>query len=529
VISADCWGADPFAMARTRRKLVQHRSESTTGSAAHDKLIKLLDDWQTKKIVVAGDFMLDRYVYGNADRLSPDAPVPVLAAQHTTQEPGGASNVCLDLVALQCKVVCLGLVGRDEDGKLLRQALRDAGCNVSGILSVADRPTTVKHNFVGLAQHRHPQKMFRVDAESTAPVDSKSIAWLIRQASRLLKGATVLCLEDYNKGMLNELLCQTLIKLAGRMRVPVLVDPAAIRDYSKYRGATCITPNRTEAAQAMGVDFDDMVKPASICKMADRLRAQLRLQAVVLTLDKQGLLLSRIRQKPKHVPTKARSVYDVTGAGDMVLAMLAAAMANGSGWDVAVELANIAAGLEVERFGPVPVGLDEVLLTLLAERHQDLGKCRVPAQLLVELAAHRKQDRRIVFTNGCFDILHTGHVALFRQARAYGDLLVVGINSDESIRRIKGEKRPVNHLNDRVMILGELESVGYVVVFDEDTPIKLIRAIRPDVLVKGAAYGRRGVVGADFVASYGGEVRLVKHVKGRSTTTLIQKIEQNSV
>ena len=492
--------------------------------ADSDRLIELLDRWQRHRIVVVGDFMLDRYLYGNAERLSPDAPVPVLAAQHSEQTPGGAANVCLDLLALGCRVSCLGLIGRDDTGRQLRDGLRSAGCSTLGLIATRERPTTVKHNFVGLAQHRHPQKMFRVDEESGEPVSAQLSARLIAAARRLLRGASVLCIEDYNKGVVTESICQALIQIAAAANVTVLVDPAAIGDYRKYRGAGCITPNRTEAALATGVDFDRTGDTQVVQAIAQKLLRTLSARAVVVTLDRHGLLLAQRRRPATIVPTRARSVYDVAGAGDMVLAMLAAALANGADWHAAVEMANIAAGLEVEKFGAQPVALDEVLLSVLREHHGEHGKVRQVDPLRRELNAYRNQGRRIVFTNGCFDILHAGHVAFLRQARACGDILVVGLNSDPSIRRLKGEGRPVNRVEDRVMVLSELESVDYIVVFDQDTPIKLIRAVRPDVLVKGAGYRRRDVVGGDLVESYGGRVHLVKPVKGRSTTNIVRKI-----
>ncbi len=485
-----------------------------------DELVRFLDGWQRRKIVVVGDFMLDRYLYGNAQRLSPDAPVPVLTAQNETEMPGGAANVCLDLLALRCKVSCVGAIGDDADGRLLRTMLRKRGCDVSGLITPTGQATTVKHNFVGLAQHRHPQKMFRVDHECDEPMSPAAGKRLVAAVKRQLKGAAALCLEDYNKGVLTEPVCGELIRAANRANVPVLVDPAAIDDYSKYRGATCITPNRTEAIRATSGagGGDDLT-------MARSLLRKLQLQAVVLTLDKEGALLARKGKSAMHLPTVARLVYDVTGAGDIVLAMLAAAIANGADWPSAVQLANFAAGLEVERFGVVPIDLDEILLAVLEQRRATLGKLRTVDQLVPELAAHRRQGKNIVFTNGCFDILHAGHASYLRQARAEGDLLVVGINSDKSIRRIKGEGRPVNRIADRVLVMSELESVDYLVVFDEDTPIKLIRAVKPDVLAKGADYRKRDVIGADAVEKHGGRVALVPLVRGRSTSNIIGRIK----
>ena len=493
-------------------------------SATTGRLLALIERWQRRKIVVVGDFMLDRYIYGNAERLSPDAPVPVLAARSSELKPGGAANVCLDLMALGCQVGCLGLVGDDASGRHLATALKKAGCQISGLVKSGDRPTTVKHNFIGLAQHRHPQKMFRVDEECGAPVKQAMVTRFMSRARALVNGASVLCLEDYNKGVLTEPLCQALIGLAKRSGIPVLVDPAAIDDYGKYRGATCIIPNRTEAALATGSRYGEALDLPALRRMSGRLITQLQLEAVVLTLDRHGLLLHRKQRAASLVPTRARSVYDVTGAGDMVLAMLAGALANGADWHAAVELANVAAGLEVEKFGVVPVDLDEVLLSLLHDHQDKLGKQRQLPQLLPELRARRKQGQCVVFTNGCFDILHAGHISLLREARACGDLLVVAINSDASIRRIKGSKRPINHQADRIAVLNELQSVDYIVAFDQPTPLHLIRALRPDVLVKGAPYQRDQVVGADLIESYGGRVHLARPVKGRSTTKLIRRI-----
>ncbi len=496
-----------------------------------EPLIDFLDHWQSHKIVVVGDFMLDHYIYGDAQRLSPDAPVPVLTTKRSHYNAGGAANVCLDLLALRCPVACLGVVGRDGHGQRLLALLREAGCHTAGLIALPDRPTTVKHNFIGLAQHRHPQKMFRVDDEVRDPVPRNVVDRLLAKAKPLLKGAAALCLEDYNKGVLTEPLCQGLIGLAKQQGIPVLVDPAAVTDYTLYRGATCITPNRTEAALATGVAVPDSNGDGprqAAHAMARSLMRKLKMQAVVMTLDKQGALLLQKGKRPCLIPTQARAVYDVTGAGDMVLAMLAGSIANGATWRTAVELANIAAGLEVERFGVVPIELEEILVSLLRQRHEELGKVRSLDQVLPELAAYRKQGQHIAFTNGCFDILHAGHISFLRAARQQGDLLVVGLNSDRSIRRIKGKGRPVNHQADRSMVLSELESVDYIVVFDQDTPVGLLKAIQPDVLVKGADYSRDQVVGGDFVESYGGQVRLVKLVKGRSTTNIIQKITQDN-
>lgn len=490
-----------------------------------ERLIHFLDGWKARRILVAGDFMLDRYTYGNAERLSPDAPVPVLAEERQEAHPGGAANVCLDLRALRCEVACVGVVGDDPDGVSVRESLHAAGCATGGIALCPTRPTTVKHSFIGLAQHRHPQKMFRVDREERSCVPPEVEQKLLAAAMTELPGADAVCIEDYGKGAITPTLAQKLIAAARRLGKLVLVDPAPTRDYSKYRGATAVTPNRTEAALATGMEPG--ADWSQLSEMARRLVDQLELAAAVLTLDKQGALLLENGCEPQHLPARARAVYDVTGAGDMVLAMLAAALSNGADFTTAVALTNVAAGLEVERFGVVPIELGEILLALLRQNHEQLGKLRTLQQLLVEVQAYRDQGKKIVFTNGCFDVLHAGHVQLLRQARQAGDLLIVAINSDDSIRRLK-PGRPINRQLDRVAVLGELQSVDYITVFDEDRPDELIRALKPDVLVKGGDYTREQVVGHEIVDSYGGQVMLVPPVEGLSTTNLILRMNSNA-
>lgn len=484
-------------------------------------LIALVDRWRSPRVVVVGDFMLDRQSYGAAERLAPDAPVPVLRVEREEHTPGGAANVSLCLAALRCEVHAVGLIGDDAAGRQLQLSLRDKGVHADGLVAATDRPTTVKQSLVGLAQHRHPQKMFRLDIESHGEPTPDLEKQLAERAEALLEGADALCLEDYGKGVLTEALCRRLIDEAKRRGVPVLVDPAARDDFSRYRGATCLTPNRTEAERASGATVSS--EAAAIASLGAALQESLALEVLVLTLDRQGAMLFEGDAPPMVVPTRARSVYDVTGAGDMVLAMLAAAVSNGSTWPQAVALANVAAGLEVERFGVVCIELDEVLLALLEEQGAAAGKVRTTEALLAELAVHRRQGKTIGFTNGCFDVLHAGHVTYLRAAATEADLLVVAVNTDDSIRRIKGPDRPLNHQDDRLLVLSELESVDYLVLFDSDTPIELITALEPDVLIKGADYQKHEVVGHDVVEARGGRVALIPLVEGRSTTNLIQR------
>lgn len=492
-----------------------------------NQLIQLLDHWRSRRVMVVGDFMLDHYVYGNAERLSPDAPVPVLTAQREESRAGGASNVAILLRALRCEVACIGITGNDPAAHSLASHLGDAGCDTNGLLAVDDRPTTVKRSYIGLAQHRHPQKMFRVDWEDSRPVDKATEDRIIEQVARAIDQADVLCIEDYAKGLLTERLCATLIATARQANVPVLIDPAVLPDYQRYRGATLITPNRFEAAHATGMAADG---DEQLDAMAQCLLESAALEAAVITLDRHGALLAERGRPIRRMPTVARSVYDVTGAGDMVLAMLAAAHANGADWPQAVELANIAGGLEVEAFGVTAIPLEQIHLALLKTQHDGAGKLRDLEHLLPELAAYRQQGRTIAFTNGCFDIVHAGHVELLRAAKATADLLVLAVNTDQSIRALKGPDRPIIHETDRIRLLSELACVDYIVLFGDgsggpgDTPDELIRRIKPDVLVKGGDYQRQAVVGHEVVEQYGGRVELIPLVEGRSTSNIVERI-----
>jgi D-beta-D-heptose 7-phosphate kinase / D-beta-D-heptose 1-phosphate adenosyltransferase len=490
-----------------------------------DSLLRHLADWKPFTALVVGDFMLDQLVYGDAERLSADAPVPVLQVRRQESVPGGAANLCANLVAMHGRVIPCGVVGDDPEGRELAGAMKDAGIATEGLIVDTGRPTTVKRNFIGLAQARHPQKMFRVDYESREPVAGEVFDRLVTHIDKALGEVDIVCIEDYGKGVCCELLCQEVIRRARRAGVAVLVDPANNSAFVRYRGATAITPNRSEAENATGLRTDDSGDLQHNASLARGLLARLELEAVVLTLDRHGaLLLERERDEPVMVPTVAREVYDVTGAGDMMLAGLAAARANGIGWTDAVQLANAAAGLEVEVFGVRPIPIDRIHHTLL-EQHAR-GRVRSLDEVLVQVRAVRQDGGTVAFTNGCFDVIHAGHVSLLERSAALADLLVVGLNSDASIRRLKGEGRPVNTEQDRARVLSSISGVGAVVLFDDDTPLGLIETIRPDVLIKGADYQEHEVVGADVVKSFGGRVELIPLVEGKSTTGTIERMRQ---
>ncbi|CAN5438951.1 D-glycero-beta-D-manno-heptose-7-phosphate kinase [soil metagenome] len=494
-----------------------------------------LIDWVEKmpghRMALVGDFMLDRYIFGRTERISPEGPIPILRFHHEEQRLGGAGFVQAGLAALGTAVNAVGVIGNDSGGEELRRRLSEMGANVAGLVVCPGRPTVTKTRLLGSSEDKSPQQMLRLDIEDSGQIDRATADQLIARGIAAMQEATLLCLEDYNKGVLTADVCTKLIAHARSKQIPVFVDPARLSaaEYQKYRGATVLKLNRPETERATGIlaggrksatgANNDGLKAA-----AEKLLNELQLEAVVITLNDGGAYLATNDGTRELLTSRARQVADATGAGDMVLVALCVARAAGAGWHDAVALANVAGGLEVERLGCVPITPAEIIHDLMSERHDEAGKERTREKLLPELAMHRATGRKIVFTNGCFDIIHLGHVKYFQWAKSQGDLLVVGVNTDASISRLKGEKRPVITEDDRVGVLEELESIDYIVRFEEDTPLELIRSIKPDVLVKGEDYKKEQVVGWDVVESLGGRVALAPLIDGRSTSAVIQKI-----
>lgn len=476
-----------------------------------------------KRVLLVGDLILDRYVYGDAERISPEAPVPVLRVVERGQAVGGSGNVAACLKALGVEPVVCGIVGKDEKGTLLRRLLEEAGADCSNIVEVTDRPTIAKTRFVGLAQHRHRQQLMRVDEETAAPLcdsDQKAIADIAVQA---VSNVDAVCVEDYDKGVITDALVAAIVAEANKAGKTVFVDPARLSDYSRYRNATVLTPNRAELAMVVGHASTAL---EDIATDAEQLRERVGARSIVVTLDREGAVVVEQVTEWVHVPTRPRSVYDNTGAGDAVLAMLATAVVGGASMPEAVKLANIAGGLEVEKFGCVPITSEEVLAELRLESSNRRGKLRSVEELVNELKIRRDRGETVVFTNGCFDILHAGHVDYLSQCREHGSLLVVGLNSDASVRTLeKGSERPINGELDRAKVLGGLSSVDYVVLFEEPDPLNLIKKVCPNVLAKGEDWADRGVVGSEFVKANGGEIKLIPLLPGRSTTNVVERIQ----
>lgn len=491
----------------------------------HSELPTVVDHMPNRRVLLVGDFMLDRYVFGDAERISPEAPVPVLRVIERQDRVGGAGSVALNVLALGARVACLGLLGKDSFGDRVEKALADAGADTSGLLRVSDRPTITKTRCIGLAEHRHRQQILRVDDEVVRPPAPEDQERLLAAMRTALPDTDVVCVEDYAKGLLSPPVCAVIVAEARKHRKPVFVDPARSPEWEKYAQATLLTPNRAELEIACGRDVSD----DELEIVGGELVKRLSLEALLITLGRDGALLVRRDARRQRFPTTPRAVYDNTGAGDAVLAMFAVAVAAGATFEQATMLANIAGGLEVSKFGCVPITREEVLHELQHGAQRGRGKIRPVAELKAELDARRQRGETVVFTNGCFDILHPGHIELLEKAKALGSLLVVGLNSDTSARSLgKGDDRPIRRQHDRAGILAALEAVDYVVLFDEPDPGRLIEHVAPDVLVKGADWAGKGVVGREFVEARGGRVELVELVEGYSTTAELERIRQCS-
>ena len=464
------------------------------------------------RVLVIGDIMLDRYWEGPTARISPEAPVPVVRVEQITDRPGGAGNVALNLAALGTSARLGGHCGDDEMADALQDRLAGAGVECA-FSRVPGLPTITKLRVIS----RH-QQLIRLDFEQP---EQHVIAAPALQMPGLLDDCQALVLSDYAKGALAR--PQALIEVARQRGIPVMVDPKGA-DFARYRGATLLTPNLQELEAVVGRCRSE----SELVTRGERLMHELDLQALLVTRGEHGMTLLRPGQEELHMPARAREVYDVTGAGDTVIAVLAAAVAAGSELPQAVALANIAAGIVVGKLGTAAVSAPELRRAVQQDQGAERGALSLE-QLLVAVGDARGREERVVFTNGCFDIIHAGHVAYLEQARELGDRLVVAVNSDESVRRLKGRGRPINPVERRMAVLAGLEAVDWVVSFDQDTPRELLQVLRPDVLVKGGDYpGKEGVVGWEIVEAYGGEVRVLDFVDDVSTTAIVKRILEDN-
>ena len=477
-----------------------------------NRLRELLANEGAPRVVIIGDLIVDRYISGDVSRISPEAPIPVLAASSSELRLGGAGNVAANLRAMEAEVIIVGVVGDDSHGSFLRQLFEAEGIGTGGVISDGSRPTIEKTRMMSGVQ-----QMLRVDWEDTRPIDSVVLARMLEAIPRELEGADAVVLSDYGKGTLTQEVIELAIAEAQARSIPVLVDPKGA-DFSRYAGATLVTPNRKEAELALGRELSGL---GDLPGAADELIAAASLAQVVITLGGDGIYFrARDGALDGRIPTQARAVFDVTGAGDTVVAHLAFHLGAGLELKAAVTLANHAAGIVVAKLGTHSVTRSELFERLLEGQPQE-SKVATAASLSARLEAWRREGKRIVFTNGCFDVLHAGHVSYLRFARARGDVLVVGVNDDASVACLKGPERPVNPLADRLLVLGALEVVDAVIAFGEDTPRDLVEFVSPDVLVKGEDYVDQPVVGREWVESHGGQVVLAPLLEGRSTTGIL--------
>jgi D-beta-D-heptose 7-phosphate kinase/D-beta-D-heptose 1-phosphate adenosyltransferase len=469
------------------------------------------------RLLVVGDLMLDEYLWGKAERISPEAPVQVVEVTREDVRLGGAGNVINNLVALGCRVVACSVIGGDDNGTILQRAFTGKGVDVSGLFQDPMRATSKKTRVVAANQ-----QIVRIDRESKEDISSEYEERILEFIEGRASQFRAILISDYAKGVLTPKTLEGIIAVARKMRVPVVVDPKG-RDYGKYSGASILTPNRKEAEIAAGITIVD---EESLKAAARHLLDDVDLDALLITRSEQGMSLFLRGGEMVHIPTVAREVYDVTGAGDTVLAVMGLALACGRDYADAAQLANVAAGIAVGKVGTSTVSPVEII-DAVGHGHRDSEtKIKNLDVLAAIVAAEKAKGKRVVFTNGCFDLLHAGHVKYLQKARSFGDLLVLGLNSDQSVRRLKGDKRPLINEAERGHILSALDCVDYIVIFQEDTPLKLIEALKPAVLVKGGDYTPDRVVGREAVESSGGRVELVEFVDGKSTTNIIEKILQ---
>jgi D-beta-D-heptose 7-phosphate kinase/D-beta-D-heptose 1-phosphate adenosyltransferase len=490
--------------------------------AGANHLLEIVENLGSPRILVLGDAILDRYIWGDAERVSQEAPVVLLRADRDEIRLGGAANVANMVRGLEAQVTLATVVGDDANASLVIEALEQSGIDKSAVIRDATRPTTVKERFIGRAQNRHPHQMLRVDRETRAPLDPSIAAVLVGRMLAAIPDHHAVLISDYGKGVCTPEIVVRVIDQARAAGIPVIVDPRPGNDYSLYRGATAVTPNRLETRLATGREIRSPDDAIAAGRMLCR---ELGLDHAYITLDSDGIALVMADGTGRLLPTRKRQVYDITGAGDMVLAAIGVGLAAGVEPVEIARLANVAGGLEVERVGVVPVTRAEMLADILANSRTTPDKVCAIDDLERHIAIRRKLGQRIVMTNGCFDILHAGHVGYLQQAAQEGDCLIVAINSDESVRRLnKGPERPIFPERHRSAVVAALEAVDYVVVFSEATPHALLERLRPDLLVKGGTYRHDEIVGWELVEAYGGQAKALGEIPEISTTRIVSQI-----
>lgn len=484
------------------------------------QLIETIQRLGTPRILVLGDLILDRYVWGDAERVSQEAPVILLRERRQEIRLGGAANVANMLIGLDAQAVMAGVVGDDPDGQIVRDEFTRLGVDCDLVVSDASRPTTVKQRYLGRAQNRHPHQMLRVDREVRDPVTSDVAEKLVGSILARLDEFDAVLISDYAKGVCTPEVVRPLIEAARERQIPIIVDPPAHGDWQRYHSVTTMTPNRMETSRATDRGIET---PADAAEAGADLCERLGLDFATITLDSDGVAIVRPGGETRHFSTRRREVYDITGAGDMVLAIVGVGAAAGVEPEDLARLANVAGGLEVEQIGVVTISREEMITDLMRSGRTTAQKICDVDSLERHVDSRKKMGQKVVFTNGCFDLLHPGHVHYLEEAATCGDTLIVAVNSDAGVRLHKGPTRPVLSQEHRARMLAALECVDHVIVFDDPTPVQLLKRLQPDVLVKGGSTPT--IVGQDVVESYGGVVQRLSLNPGLSTTEIVTSIQ----
>ena len=482
------------------------------------RLSTILPKLRGQNILVIGDLMIDEYLWGKVERISPEAPVEVVEIEKEDRTLGGAGNVVKNLVSLHANVYIGSVIDAGRNGDLILTKLERLGVPLNGLFKDSSKISSVKTRIISSENN---QQILRLDRETRTPINKENEDKIINFVEATMNKCGAVIISDYMKGVLTERVLRETIQLARDCNVATIVDPKG-DNYQKYCGATVITPNKREIAAALGI----MIKGEDELRKAGKeILTQLDAEAILITRGKEGMTLFQRDKEVIDIPTRAKEVYDVTGAGDTVVSVLGVGIASGLSFEDAAEIANIAAGIVVGKVGTATVSIEE-LLEYEGPRRAHAKKLKQRRELKTLVEQERLVGKTIVFVNGCFDLLHVGHVKLLEEAKSLGDVLVVGVNSDKSVRRLKGDKRPVMTEEERARMLTALDCVDYVTIFQEDTPLKLIKELKPDILVKGRDYKRSEVIGREVVESYGGRVELLELMEGISTSSIIARINK---
>ena len=472
------------------------------------------------KILVVGDLMIDEYLWGSVERISPEAPVQVVSVENQEYTPGGSGNVVNNLIALGAKVLAVGVIGTEREGTLLLDKFKSIGVDTRGIIQEPERPTTRKTRIIAENQH-----VLRIDRETNKVISNRTFQAIADFTEKIMREVDIVLISDYGKGMVTKSMLSGLVALAKKHKKITIADPKGL-DFKKYSGVSMITPNRKEATLALGVEIAD---ESSVYKIGAKMLESHEIDKLLITCGKDGMVFFEKNKKPYQISAVARQVYDVSGAGDTVLSVLGLSLASGMSYKEGIKLANAAAGIVVGKVGTATVSRKEILDALKPAHNEVPVKFKLLTELEETIHELKKKNKKVVLTNGCFDFLHAGHIMFFSASRQSGDILIVALDDDDSVKQLKGEGRPVIGAKERVRIISALDVVDYVVVFSTGQLDKLIEIIKPDVLTKGSNYSSKEVYGRRLVESFGGRVELIPVSEDISSTSIINNIKKSKI